>query len=73
MFNYSNILTELRKDGYYRERMTVDSPQDRYIVIKNKKVLNFSSNDYLGLANSNYLKDVFYEKVKKYGVGSGSS
>tara|TARA_B100000886_G_scaffold125510_1_gene84555 strand:- start:3069 stop:4223 length:1155 start_codon:yes stop_codon:yes gene_type:complete len=71
--DYSNIISELRKDGYYRERMPVDSPQDRYIVIKNKKVLNFSSNDYLGLANSNYLKDVFYEKVKKYGVGSGSS
>ena len=73
MFNYSNILTELRKDGYYRERMAVDSPQDRYIVIKNKKVLNFTSNDYLGLANSDYLKEVFYKKIRKYGVGSGSS
>ena len=73
MFNYSNILTELRKDGYYRERMAVESPQDRYIVIKNKKVLNFTSNDYLGLANSDYLKDVFYKKIREYGVGSGSS
>ena len=73
MFNYSNILTELRKDGYYRERMAVESPQDRYIVIKNKKVLNFTSNDYLGLANSDYLKDIFYKKIKEYGVGSGSS
>tara|TARA_Y100000768_G_scaffold284094_1_gene218652 strand:- start:284 stop:1438 length:1155 start_codon:yes stop_codon:yes gene_type:complete len=73
VFNYSNILTELRKDGYYRERMAVDSPQDRYIVIKNKKVLNFTSNDYLGLANSDYLKEVFYKKIRKYGVGSGSS
>jgi len=73
VFNYSNILTELRKDGYYRERMAVESPQDRYIVIKNKKVLNFTSNDYLGLANSDYLKDIFYKKIREYGVGSGSS
>ena len=38
MFDYSNIISELRKDGYYRERMPVNSPQDRYVVIKNKKV-----------------------------------
>ena len=73
MFDYSNILTELKKDGYYRERMVVDSPQDRYIVVKNKKVLNFTSNDYLGLANSDYLKKIFYKKISEYGVGSGSS
>ena len=73
MFDYSNILTNLRKNGYYRERVAVDSPQDRYVLIENKKVLNFTSNDYLGLANSEYLKEVFYKKIKKFGVGSGSS
>ncbi len=73
MFDYSNILTELRKDGYYRRRIAVNSPQDKYIIIKNKKVLNFTSNDYLGLANSDYLKEIFYKKIKNYGVGSGSS
>jgi len=73
LFNYSDILTDLQRDGYYRERVAVDSPQDRYLVINNKKVLNFASNDYLGLANSDYLKEIFYKKIKKYGVGSGSS
>ncbi len=73
MFDYSNILTELKKDGYYRERVVIDSPQDRYIIVKNNKVLNFTSNDYLGLANSDYLKNIFYKKISEYGVGSGSS
>ena len=73
MFDYSNILTELKKEGYYRERVVIDSPQDRYIIVKNNKVLNFTSNDYLGLANSDYLKNIFYKKISEYGVGSGSS
>ena len=35
--------------------------------------MNFSSNDYLGLAASEELKDAMIEGVERYGVGSGAS
>ena len=35
--------------------------------------INFSSNDYLGLSQSDIVKEAFIEGVKLYGFGSGSS
>ena len=37
--------------GLRRSLKRVDSPQGREIVLNGQRVLNFSSNDYLGLAN----------------------
>lgn len=43
------------------------------VFIKGKKFLNFSSNNYLGLANDERIKKVVLDNIKKYGVGSGST
>lgn len=37
------------------------------------ELMNFSSNDYLGLATSDELKDVFQRAIADHGVGSGAS
>src|SRR5258708_7212120 len=66
-------LQDLESLGTYRTLKTVDSPQGREITLEGKRVLNFSSNDYLGLANDARIKAAALEAVEKYGFGSGAS
>lgn len=66
-------LEELKENSLLRELRFIDGPQDRYIFIDKKRLINFSSNDYLGLANDERLKEAAIEATKIYGVGSGAS
>lgn len=66
-------LSGLREKGRYRRLRRVSTPQDRTIVIEGKELLNFSSNNYLGLANHPEVVGAFAEYARKYGVGSGAS
>ena len=66
-------LMDLRGQGLYRELRRVDSPQSARIQIHGQDLLNFSSNDYLGLANDPFLKAAAAAAVEKYGAGSGAS
>ncbi len=66
-------LDALREQNLLRELRRIDSPQAPHIQIDGKPFLNFSSNDYLGLANDPLLKEAAIEAVKKFGAGSGAS
>jgi 7-keto-8-aminopelargonate synthetase-like enzyme len=66
-------LTAIREQGLHRELRRVDSPQGTHIEIGGKTLLNFSSNDYLGLANHPALKDAAIRAVETFGAGSGSA
>jgi 8-amino-7-oxononanoate synthase len=66
-------LATIRTQGLFRELRRIDSPQSPRIRIGGKTFLNFSSNDYLGLANDPVLKDAAIKAVRKFGVGSGAS
>lgn len=66
-------LADLREDGLLRELRRVDSAQGTRIVIGGKTLLNFSSNDYLGLANHPALKEAATKAIEQFGVGSGAS
>jgi 8-amino-7-oxononanoate synthase len=66
-------LIDLREQGLYRALRRVDSPQGRHIQISGKSLLNFSSNDYLGLANDPALKAAAIAAVEKFGTGAGAS
>jgi 8-amino-7-oxononanoate synthase len=66
-------LAEIRESNLYRELRRVDSAQSTQIQIGGREVLNFSSNDYLGLANHPALKSAAIQAVERYGAGAGAS
>ena len=66
-------ISALREEGRYRRLRRVSTPQDEMISIEGRKLLNFSSNNYLGLANHPEVVEAFAGYARKYGVGSGSS
>jgi 8-amino-7-oxononanoate synthase len=66
-------LADLREQNLFRELRRVDSPQTPHLEIDGKAFLNFSSNDYLGLANDPILKEAAIEAVQKFGAGAGAS
>ena len=66
-------LATLRQQGLYRELRRVDSAPGPRIEIGGQTFLNFSSNDYLGLASHPALKDAAIKAVEKFGAGAGAS
>jgi 8-amino-7-oxononanoate synthase len=66
-------LEALRAQGLRRELRRVDSPPGTRIQIGGRTLLNFSSNDYLGLANDPILKAAAIKAVEQFGAGSGAS
>jgi glycine C-acetyltransferase len=62
-------LQSLKDHGFYTKIRTISSAQGARLVIDGKSVLNFSSNNYLGLANHPKLVAAAEEATKKYGIG----
>jgi glycine C-acetyltransferase len=62
-------LQKLKDDGLYNRIRTLSSPQGSWLVVDGKRVLNFCSNNYLGLANHPKIVQAAQEAVRKYGVG----
>lgn len=65
-------LEELREQGLYNEIDVVESPNGPMIQLNGKKLINLSSNNYLGLATDDRLKEVAIEAIKEWGVGAGA-
>lgn len=57
-------------DNLWRQRIHVASPQGARIVVDGQPLLNFSSNDYLGLAQRS---EPLVAAAKTWGMGSGAS
>ncbi|MEE9412588.1 MAG: 8-amino-7-oxononanoate synthase [Methylococcales bacterium] len=72
-FNLQDELVLIQDNNLYRHRQVLDSPQGIEIESAGKHYLNFSSNDYLGLANHPDLIAGFRTAVDRYGVGSGAA
>lgn len=65
-------LDSLKQAGLYTHIRTLSSPQGAWLIVDGKKVLNFCSNNYLGLANHPRLIEAAKAAINKYGVGPGA-
>jgi 8-amino-7-oxononanoate synthase len=66
-------LAALRAQSLLRNLREIDSPQQPAMELAGRKVVNFSSNDYLGLATEPALRDAAKLAIDQYGVGAGAS
>jgi glycine C-acetyltransferase len=65
-------LDQLRRQGLFRPLRVLGSPQDTEVIVDGKRVLNLSSNNYLGLTTHPRLKTAMIEATEKWGAGSGA-
>ncbi len=72
-WNLSTELDDLRAQGLWRELKPLDKVEGVVVRRGDRELVNFSSNDYLGLACSEELRQALVEGVSKYGGGSGAS
>jgi 8-amino-7-oxononanoate synthase len=66
-------LGRLRAAGLYRELREVASGQGPTVETGGRRLANFSSNDYLGLAGEPFLREAAAEAIRRFGCGSGAS
>jgi 8-amino-7-oxononanoate synthase len=69
----SKELEKLKEGGLYRRLRSVESDQGPTLLLDGREVINFSSNNYLGLANHPSLCQTAKEAIDRYGCGSGAS
>ncbi len=62
-------IERLKEQGLYITIRTIGSPQEASVVVDGKRVLNFCSNNYLGLANHPKMKEAATEAIEQFGVG----
>jgi len=66
-------LREVRAQSLHRSLREMTSAQGALITIDGRKLANFSSNDYLGLAADPELKRAAAAAIRKFGTGAGAS
>jgi glycine C-acetyltransferase len=65
-------LDRLREQGLFRPLRVLDSAQETEVVVDGKRLLNLSSNNYLGLTTHAHLKEAMITATQKWGAGSGA-
>lgn len=66
-------LAAIHRAYWYRSVKTITSQAGPVVTLDGKPILNFASNDYLGLASDDRLKQAAIEAITRYGTGSTGS
>lgn len=72
-FGLSAALAEREQAGLLRSRVATDGASGGRLKVGGGDYLNFSANDYLGLADHPAIKVAFQEGIERYGAGAGAS
>jgi 8-amino-7-oxononanoate synthase len=70
---FQDELEAIKRKALYRRLRRVESEQGPTLVLDGREVINFSSNNYLGIANHPALATAAKEAIDRYGCGSGAS
>ena len=70
---FAEELEALRKRALDRHLREISNAQGPEVVIAGRHFINFSSNDYLGLANDPRLREAAASAIDEFGVGAGAS
>jgi glycine C-acetyltransferase len=62
-------LAALKEEGRFINIRTIESPADAWMIVDGKRVLNFCTNNYLGLANHPDIKQAAERAIDEWGVG----
>jgi 8-amino-7-oxononanoate synthase len=73
MLSYDELLTQLRQKSLFRELKTVEEIQGPTVRIGDRFLVNFASNDYLGLSQHPSVKAAAKAAIDRFGAGSGAS
>lgn len=74
MFDKYKIRIEAQKaDFLYRYPYEIANRQGKYVDVAGERLINFSTNDYLGLSSDRKLKEIIMKNFHKYPVSSSSS
>jgi 8-amino-7-oxononanoate synthase len=66
-------IDSIKSAALYRKLRSVAGDQGPLLVVDGREVLNFSSNNYLGLANHPKLAAAAKDAIDRYGCGAGAS
>ena len=66
-------LDQIKEAGLYRRLRRVENDQGPTLMLDGREVINFSSNNYLGIANHPALAAAAKLAIDRYGCGSGAS
>lgn len=66
-------LTTIHRANWYRSVQTIESLPGAVVLLSGQRVINFASNDYLGLAGDESLKISAIQAIQKFGTGSTGS
>ena len=70
---FQEQLQALRARSLHRKLREIGSAQGPEVEVVGERLVNFSSNDYLGLANDPRLREAATEAIAEFGVGAGAS
>ncbi|HEY1582547.1 MAG TPA: 8-amino-7-oxononanoate synthase [Chthoniobacterales bacterium] len=70
---FQEQLQALRERSLHRKLREIGTAQGAEVQIVGRQLVNFSSNDYLGLANDPILRKAAIAAIEEFGVGAGAS
>lgn len=73
MKDLSKNLAEKKQQHRYRTRRITQGPQQVEMIVDDKSITSFCSNDYLGLSNHSAIKQAMIDAINIYGTGSGAA
>jgi len=65
-------IANLKEAGLFTNIRTIESAQGAWLIVDGKRVLNFCSNNYLGLANDPRMNAAAIKAIDEFGVGPGA-